>query len=194
MRRYFFASFIPAVLSVTFHISAVSVLPLLLAVFLFEKKAIEITRARVIFFALCTYFTVAAVVSALLLSLDDVLLVVEAYLEEGFGDEGVNPLSATILLNIAMSSVAWLQWSSLSANMRYVVFIELFGLAVFYATIDFPVIALRLYELYQAFWVLFIVEGLDSGDSLLRFATWVFVLLSIGGYGYIYFLSDTFFL
>lgn len=194
MRGFLVVSLLAALLSVFCHISAVSTLPLLIAVALFEKNAVEITRARIGILALCAYLALAAVISALLSSLDDALLVVEAYLEEGFGDESVNPLSATILLNIAISAVAWLRWFSLSANMKYVLFFELLGLAVFYATIDFPVIALRLYEFFQAFWVLFVVEGLDSRDWLIRFGTWIFTLLSIAGYGYIYFLSGTFFL
>ncbi|MBM4230515.1 MAG: hypothetical protein FJ184_07165 [Gammaproteobacteria bacterium] len=194
LRRSLFLAIMSAAISVLFHISAVAILPLLLFVFLFERKVITLTRFTIFILALAAYLTVASVVSILLLNLEDILLVVEAYLEEGFGDEKVNPFSATVLLSIAISALALLRWPHLSPNMRYILLFELCGLGVFYATIGFPVIALRLYELSQAFWVLFVVEGLKAEDALLRLSTWMFALLSMGVYGYIYFLGGTFFL
>jgi hypothetical protein len=191
--RYLSSLFI-GVAAVFFHISAVVILPLLFAVFVFERGGLILTRVRTALLGLLTFALVSSAVMLVLLYLEDLVLVVEIYLEEGFGDEQVNPLSSTVILNILMIATAFWRWSGLSQNMRYIVVFQVYGLAIFYATLEFQVVAFRLSELVQAFWVLFIVDGLGRSDVVLRGFTAVFATVGMMGYGYIYIFSGNFFL
>ena len=176
-----------------FHISAVIMAPLFLLAFLLERNVIALTRARAITFGLVVFAAAAILIAVLIAYFEEELPIIAAYQEFGFGDVPTNPLAPHILLNLAMVSTGLILWNRLSRRMQYVLLFQLAGIGVFYAALDFQVVASRVYDLTQAFWVFFIAEGADSEDQIVSFATQVFVLLAVAMFSYIYFFSGNFF-
>jgi len=182
-----------ALAAIAFHISSVIMFPLFVLVFLFQKDVISLTRARAIAFGLAVFAASAVVIAVLIAYFEEELPIVAAYQELGFGDVPTNPLAPHILLNLAMVLTGLVLWERLSRSMRYVLFFQFAGIGVFFATLDFQVVASRVYDLTQTFWVFFIAEGADSEEPPVRFATQVFVLAAVAAFSYIYFFSGNFF-
>jgi hypothetical protein len=183
-----------AAMAVAFHVSAALLFPLFAFVFAVERGFLSLTRIRVLFFGAGIFAACVFLIALLVNSFDDVLLVIEAYQEVGFGDEALNPLSASVVLNVAMLATGLMLWKGLTANMRYVLLFQSVGAAIFYSTMDFQVVAQRVFELLQVFWVFYIADGEQSASPLVRVSTRAFILISVAAYSYIYFFSGRFFL
>ncbi len=177
-----------------FHISTVVMLPLLFFIYLFDRGKLLITRLKVIGLSALAFSLTATLIATLFFFFEDILLIVEAYLEEGFGDQPTNPFSATILLSIAMCVTGLLLWREQTPHMRYVIFLQTTGVALFYATIEFQVVAFRVNELIQSFWVLYVAAGLSSAHSLVRLTTICFAIIASAWYAKIYFFGSGFFI
>lgn len=181
-------------LAFVFHVSSVVLLPAFLLLIMFERQIVLFTRVRAIFLGFGVYVAGVALISILLDSFGDLLLVVSVYQDEGFGFERLNPYSASIVLNLAMTTLGLLLWNSISSNMRYVLLFQILGAAVFYSAIEFQVVAQRVFELFQVFWVFYVADGEQSESSFVRYSGRFYVITAIAAYSYIYFFSGTFFL
>jgi hypothetical protein len=179
--------------AIAFHISAAFMLPLFILVFFFERQFIGLTRARAILFGAAVFSASVILIAVLIAYFEEELPIIAAYQEFGFGDVPTNPIAPHILLNLSMVLTGLLLWDRLSQGMRYVLFFQLAGIGVFYATLDFQVVASRVYDLTQTFWVFYIAEGADSDDPSVSFTTRAFVLAAVAAFSYIYFFSGSFF-
>lgn len=182
-----------AVISIGFHISSALMLPLFLLIFLFQRNVIALTRARAITFFITVFAASTVAIAVLIAYFEEELPIIAAYQELGFGDAPTNPFAPHILLNLAMILMGLVFWNQVSRNMKYVLLFQLTGLGIFYAALDFQVVASRVYDLTQTFWVFFIAEGADSDYRPVRFFTQVFVLAAVAAFSYIYFFSGNFF-
>lgn len=164
-------------MAMLFHMSAIVVIPSLLA-----------RPARwwaVILIATVTFIVAAFGVRILTDALGDTLQVVAMYERQGYGENAPNPLSSALLLDWAMIFFGFTMWPRLSPPMKHVLFMEVIGMAIFYAAIDFAVISHRSRELFSVFWIIFIAYGIRAG-MLIKLATVGFVVVSICLYLYLF--------
>jgi len=179
--------------AIAFHISAAFMFSLFIFVFFFERQFIKLTRARAILFGAAVFSASIVLIAVLIAYFEEELPIIAAYQEFGFGDVPTNPIAPHILLNLSMVLTGLMLWDRLSQGMRYVLFFQLTGIGVFYATLEFQVVASRIYDLTQTFWVFYIAEGADSDDPSVSFTTRAFVLAAVAAFSYIYFFSSSFF-
>lgn len=109
----------------------------------------------------------------------------------GYGDVSPNPLSAVLLLDWAMIAFSLIFWNRLTIMMKRVVLLEIFGMLIFYGSLDFPVVAHRFREIISVFWVFFVVDGLRLKTLIIPTAG--FAMASIGLYSYLFIFSGKFF-
>jgi hypothetical protein len=196
--RVFSGGYIGAVLSAAaaacFHLSASLVFLPLTAVFLFKKGFFEATRLKVVLLGVSVFFVTASAIAIAILYFEDLLLVVSAYQELGFGDEVINPFSPSVLLNVIFLIAGFFLWSDITPNMRCVLAFQAIGTAFFFATLEFQVVAFRVFELFQAFVVFFVVDGVMSRHRRVRGFTYAYAFVALAAYSYIYFFSGNFFL
>ena len=193
-RDRFFLLLLAFFLAVNFHLSALVLAPFLVVFYLFKRGILVLTRAKLFIFSFSIFFLVTTTVSILLLVFGDILLVVSAYQQIGFGDEPANPFSATVLLNIFMIFIGIFYWNDLTKGMQMILVAQAAGAAFFYAALDFQVVAYRVYELIQAFWVFYVADGLRSERFHIRLIVMGFISAAAVAYSYIYFVRDGFFL
>lgn len=193
LRKRMILGFSLLFLAALFHISTVVMIPFFVCIWVFEKKIVAMTRLKSVAIAGLVFVFTLSLIASLFVLFEDFLLIVEAYRVAGFGDDPTNPFSAAILLCIAMCFCGLALWKKQSANMRYILFFQMCGLALFYATLEFPVVAFRLNELVQAFWVFYVADGLNSDDTLVRLSTAGFAIVASAWYSQIYFFSPSFF-
>lgn len=186
-------SIIACVAALAFHISAAVIIPLVLLIQLRSRLLKLFSLKIVIAVSVIVFFTTFFLLKLTVNYFQDIFLVVAMYQEAGFGNEVANPLSVALLLDWAMIIVGLLMWGRLSSMMKYVVLLELIGMAIFYASLDFPVIAHRLREFLSIFWVFFVVEGLQQ-KTLVKVFSILFVISNFVLYSYIFFFSGNFFL
>jgi hypothetical protein len=184
---------IATTVALAFHISAAVIIPLFILTYLLQRDLIALTRARAVIFGIAVFAASTALIAVLIAYFEEELPIVAAYQELGFGDVPTDPFAPHILINLAMVLTGLALWERISRSMRYVLLFQLAGLGVFFATLEFQVVASRVYDLTQTFWVFFIAAGADSEDSLVSFATQVFVLVAVAAFAYIYFFSGNFF-
>lgn len=169
--------------AILFHMSAAAMIP---ALFFSPTKRRQVL---LIGLAVCVATLFTATLTTYFLA--EHLAVFKAYQAHGFGDATPNPLSATLLLDWVMIGVALLMWDSMSALMKRILFLQIVGMAIFYGSLEYPVIAHRIRELYSVFWVFFIANGLHARN--MRWPTIGFVVASIALYSYLYIFSGDFF-
>lgn len=170
-------------LAAMFHMSAVAMIP---ALFIYPTKRWQTISIGV--FAFILVFLLGDLVTYLL---GYRLAVFAGYQAHGFGDNAPNPLSATLLLDWAIIIIALIMWSKLSLLMKRIVFLQIFGMAIFYGATDFPVVSHRIREFYSVFWVFFVADGLRL--KAMRIPTAGFVMVSIGLYSNLFIFSGAFF-
>jgi len=170
-------------LALTFHMSAAAIIP---ALFLTSTK-----RWQVVFIAFVA-FVVVFIFSGLITGyLANLIKILDAYQNGGFGENKPNPFSIHLLIDWTMIAVSLIMWNRLTLLMKRIVLLELIGMAIFYGAIDFAVIAHRLREFYSVFWVLFVVDGLRQKAT--RLMTYGFVFVSVIFYFYMFIIAGTFF-
>ena len=173
-----------AFLAVLFHMSSVSVIP-----FLFIQPR---RRWHVVLSGLVTFVGVYSAAGFVTVQLAKYISVFTMYQSAGFGENSPNPLSAVLLLDWAMIVFAMAMWNRLSLVMKRVLLLQVIGMAIFYGSLDFPVIAHRIREMFSVFWVLFLVDGLRCG--IIKIPTAGFTCVSIVLFSYFYIFSGSFFL
>jgi hypothetical protein len=179
--------------SIAFHFSAALVVILLLSLVYFRSGVARLTLLKAIIFGLVSFVGIAFAIELAINLLDEVFLVFQFYQAQGFGDDKVNPLSVGVLLNLAIVFSGLIFWGKLTLNMRQIMLLQLVGVAVFYATIEFPVFAHRFSEMIRVFWVFFFAEAFKSDAKWLRYASITVATMSSLFYGYGFYLSGQFF-
>jgi hypothetical protein len=105
-----------------------------------------------------------------------------------YGENNVNPLSLAMLLDILALVSGLALWRQMLPSTRMWLFVQVLGLIIFYAVIDFPVIAFRLRELYSVLWVFYLRDALEYQGAVKSHA-FIFILICTTGYSYLYFMS-----
>lgn len=131
VRGGFVSAVLFAAAAAFFHLSALLVFFPLILVFFLRKGFFDATRTKIILLGLAFFFLTASAVAVAIFYLEDLLLVVSAYQQLGFGDEAVNPLSPSVLINIFFFVVGIFLWDDMTSNMRGVLVFQTIGIAVF---------------------------------------------------------------
>lgn len=170
--------------ALAFHLSAIVIAP-----FLFIQSC---SRRTVIVIGAAVFISTLLGVGLFTGYFQDSVAVVRMYQEAGFGDDVPNPLSSGLLLDWGMIVVGLLLWDRLSLPMKHVLLLELVGMAIFYASMDFAVISHRIREYFSVFWIFFVAEGLQQ-ELLVKQISILFVTASLILYSYLFFFSGQFF-
>ena len=169
-------------LSLSFHFSSVAVIPIIFIEPYKRRSVIGLS-----FFVVCvSYFFCYSVTEIL----SNYISILATYQSLGFGDKP-NPLSFVLLLDWLMIFFALYHWKILTSVMKRAILMQLIGMAVFYGTLDLPVIAHRLREMFCVFWVFFVANGLQI--KKIKLPIFVYVLISLVSFSYIYIFSGKFF-
>ena len=187
-----FAAAVASAAALAFHMSAAFLVPFLIFFGFFARAKQSFHLSLALFVAILVFISTKALVALVLDSLQGHLAVVSLYQEVGFGDEEANPLSFALILDIAMIAAGMVLWSGLPLLMRFVLFLQLLGVVVFYATVEHQVIAFRVREFIGAFWTFFVAMGLGEKYKI-RVVTYIFVVANILLYSYLYFVKGGFF-
>ncbi|WP_298272272.1 EpsG family protein [Geobacter sp.] len=171
--------------ALAFHLSAIVVSP-----FLFIKSS---SRRTVILVSVIVFIATLFGVGQVTSYFQDSIGVVKMYQEAGFGDQIPNPLSSAMLLDWGMIVAGLFIWDRLSLSMKHVILLELVGMAIFYASMDFAVISHRIRELLSVFWIFFVAEGLQQ-ELLVKQISILFVITSLILYSYLFVFSGQFFI
>lgn len=163
--------------ALVFHLTAIIIIPFLF-IQSFSRRSVIMTSAIVF---IVTLYGVGLITSYF----QDSISVVKMYQEIGFGDEIPNLISADLLLDLGMIITGLVIWDRLSSPMKHVLLLELIGLAIFYSSRDFIVIAIRFREFFSVFWIFFIAQGLQQ-EALVKELSFFFAGASIALYLYIY--------
>ncbi len=193
LKGRFFWMLMACISSIAFHFSAALVVILLLSLVYFRTGVARLTLLKAIIFGLGAFAGISFAIELVINLLDEVFLVFQFYQAQGFGDDKVNPLSVGVLLNLAIVFSGLIFWGKLTLNMRQIMLLQLAGVAVFYATIDFPVFAHRFSEMIRVFWVFFFAEAFKIDAKWLRYASITVAGMSSLFYGYGFYLSGQFF-
>jgi hypothetical protein len=173
------------VAALTFHLSAIFIVPLL-----FLQSC---NRRAVITVSVIVFFISLFGLDLLLNYFQDSIRVVMAHQQAGFGDELPNPLSSGLILDWAMIFIGLLLWERISPPMKHILLIELIGMAIFYSSLDFAVISHRVRELFSVFWILFVAQGLQR-EPLVKDISILFIVINVALYIYLYFYHINLFL
>lgn len=184
-RNYRIAAFIACAGALAFHFSSIVIVPVL-----FMKS---FSRKTLVIVTLAVFLAVSLGLALLVYYFQDSFTILKFYQQVGFGDDIPNPLSSALLLDWGMIAVALLMWDRLSPPMKHVLLLELVGMAIFYASMDFAVISHRIREAFSVFWVFFIAEGL-SQDRLVKEVCLLYLIAGVALYLYLYLLSGQYFL
>jgi len=172
-------SLIVGLLSVAFHWSSVFVIPFLL----FSVS----TRRLLVIVAACEFLIVFLTLARIAGEASGSIQILNVYEAGVFTPP--NPFSAALLLDIAMLGAGLLLWNKQSSPMKHVLALQAVGLAFFYASMDVPVFAHRVRELFSVFWVIYVAQGLNAHRHL-RIVCALFIVASIALYSYIYFFNS----
>lgn len=187
------ASIAACAAALIFHFTSVAIIPLVLLMHLRDRLIQFLSLKNVITLSLAVFVATSFGIKLAVNYFQDIFLVVAMYQQAGFGDEAANPLSTVLLLDWGMIIVGLVLWGRLPPMMRYVLLLELIGRAIFYAAIDFQVVAHRFREMLEVFWVFFVVLGLQQKKPVKEISV-LFVIASFVLYSYLYFFSGKFFL
>jgi hypothetical protein len=171
--------------ALAFHLSAIIIIPILFIQSHSLKTVIMVSVVVVIM----TILGVGLVEGYF----HDSIAVIRMYQEAGFGDDVPNPRSAAILLDWGIISAGLIMWNRLSSRMKQVLLLELVGMAIFYASMDFAVISHRIREFLSVFWIFFVADGLQQ-ELPVKCVTLLFAMASLILYSYLFIFSGQFFL
>jgi hypothetical protein len=169
--------------SVFLQMSALAVIP---ALFLKVSK-----RWEVILIAISAYILTSILMGEISGYLANYIEILSAYQKNGYYETKPNPFAIHLLIDWWIIIFSLISWSRLTLLMRRVIMLELIGMAIFYAGIDFGVIAHRIRDFYSIFWVFFIADGLRLGAT--KVLSYSFVLVCVLFYSYLFILSGNFF-
>lgn len=179
--------------ALAFHMSTVVILPFVLLTF-YPRFIIFIKSLKnVLFISACIFVTVLLLTKFFVNTLDDLSTAVSIYQAEGFGDDKVNPFGILLILDWVMIFCGIFNWRRLTTVMKYIIFLQLVGMAFFYATMSYEVVAERVRDIFSVFWTFFVYEGLRY-KNIMRSYTFLFLWTCSLFYGYIYFIRPGFFL
>jgi|GEM_PF-2162341 len=170
--------------AITFHYSSLFIVP-----FLFFRV---VDRKAVIWGSILFMLIVLALKFYLLNVFSEYFIPLQMALMTGFGDKSLNLFSPSLLLDWGIILFALWGWRYLTNEMKTVVFLELIGMSLFYATTDMQLIASRGRELFSIFWIAFIIQGIAHCNSIIRLGCLVFSLLSFVLYGIVFFGGNFF--
>lgn len=170
-------------LAATFHYSSLIISP-----FLFLPR---LGRLKSVILALLVYVGVYFASNYAIGIAEIIFPIFESYSANGFGERTVNPLSPVLFPEFFLLVVSIIFWGEMTEKMQKIVTIQLVGVAIFYALIDFQVVAVRSREFFSVLWTLFIAQAAGCSNRL-KFAIYIFVVLSMALSVYQYLFLDFF--
>ena len=171
------------ILAILFHYSTLMLLPFLFLPKLSRKMSIII--AVFIFSAL--YLTSQYGIGFASKN----LLAFQGYESNGYGENVLKKFSPVYFPEFFILAFSIFHWRYLTDGMRRIVSIELIGFSIFYALIDYQVVAARGREFFSVMWILFVVQSTGCVDKV-KIAIYIFVASSMSLAIYQYLFSDFF--
>jgi len=178
--------------ALAFHLCAIIIIPLVLLLQLRSRFTQALSLKTVITVSVVVFITTLFAVKPAVNYLQDSFMVIAMYQAVGFGYVAPNPFSAALLLDWGMIIGGLVMWGRLPSMMKYVLLLEIIGMAIFYASMDFAVIAHRYREYFAVLWVFFVAQGLQQRTPVKEVSI-LFVIASIALYSYLFFFSGKFF-
>lgn len=166
-----------------FHYSSALVVPF---IFLPELKAKEVVLLGAsLFFGIYIFSLQIVPIAATYFTS------IESTLRSIVDSDGLNPLSPLLYPEYFMIFVSLIFWEDLTRAMRFIVSMQIFGLAMGLAFYDFPVLAVRSHELFIFLWVFFVAQA-----SHCRMEVKIAVIAFTGAMSflgiYVYYMSNFF--
>ncbi len=166
-----------SLVSIGFHFSSFVFLPFILLRKWGVKSAVVL--------ALLILLTLTFVKVRMLDLLSEYMQVIDMYEKVGYGDK-VNPLSVTVILDSVMIAVGMAFWRKSSRLMQNVLVVQVVGLALFYAFLDYAVLAHRFREMLSVMWVLYLVHAVQE-RGVIKYFSYSFVIVNVGLYTYLFY-------
>ena len=117
----------------------------------------------------------------------------QMYDNSSFGDKKASFLPSAMALDMFVVAIALFLWRKNSYSMKFSVFALTIGFAIYWAFIDFPVIAHRYRELTSIFALIYVIHALQSGNAVVRYFSYAIITVSVPYYIYLYFVYDPIF-
>lgn len=173
--------------SIFFHFSMIAVIPFLFfPQFTSRIKLIVFLGAA---FALLKLFSVFILQYAA-----QYVYVLSLHADNGnFTDIIPNGLSPFVLLDLATTIYFFILWPKITYFTRQIIFLQAFGLIVFYSTIDLGLIAIRMKEVFGIFYFMGFYGMLRDKASNKSCIFLIFLNILIYGYTYFFYKDIPFF-
>lgn len=180
--RFYMAAFF-GFMAFLFHYSSALVIPFL---FMPELKARYVVILGIALFSGIYMFSLQIVPIAAMYFTS-----IESTLRSVVDSDGLNPVSPLLYPEYFMIIVSLIFWESLTRIMKFVVAMQVFGLAMGLSFYDFPVLAVRSHELYIFLWVFYVAQAsycrIEIKISVISFTA----AMSLLGM-YVYYMSNFF--
>lgn len=154
----------------------------------YSGRRIFVLFCAFLFSAVIAFTDLRSIAQSAVMNAGGLVAVIELYNETGYGDESVNPISFTILLDGIFITYCMFRIRYLSRTAQTIIGMQIYGYCLFLAMAALPLIAHRTREMIGLFLVLVLYE-LCKRSKLDRLIAGIFVILNSGAYTYLYFLS-----
>jgi len=166
-----------------FHYSA-----LILAPFLF---LLNLNRLKLFIFSIFTFVALSLTGSFINVTAGTIFQVFAMYENPTFGERPLNPFSPVFFPEFFLIICSLYMWRDLTMRMKQVIVFQIFGFAVFFAILEYNVIAVRGREFFSVMW-LFYIADLKSARFRIKLITGLFVFSSIVLSIYLFFSGNFF--
>jgi hypothetical protein len=186
-RRVFWILLLAAVLT---HYSTVVMVPILWAWRWLNLSPATYLRweGRLWLSAVAAAASIGLVTQVFLEPLSLIFVALEMYRTAGFGDDSVNLLSLSVLVDVFFLVPALLL-SKGRPRALFWLYLQVIGLVLFVALQDLPVLAHRIREMFNVFWVFYILVSMERRGVA---GLWprVMCMVSVPTYFYLYFVGS----
>lgn len=135
------------------------------------------------------YGAVSIFIMNYLAQLGGIFAALDMYEQQGFGLRQVNLFSMASVVDYLFISFGFLMLSRLSISSRFWLLVQLNAIFIFILLRAYPVLAHRIHEMLNVFWVFYIAYAVRQG-SLPKYHAFVFSLCCIAIYIYLNFIGD----
>lgn len=179
-----YLAFSIAALSAFFHQTAVIYLPFM--IFLANSGYANLLSAKSLLIFIGVVYIITSTVKGYGVNfLQDIVSIFQVYNESSFGDNEVNMIPISIVVDMLMLAFLLINWKFLNCKLKVFVLIESFGIAAFYGLIEYQILAFRVREFFSTFWVFIIVLG-SNYQLRFRRPLILFAIINIFLYSYLY--------
>lgn len=171
------------------HYSVIVLMPILLLWRMLDHSPARYTRHEYLLWlsAMGIVATVGLTIQHFLEPLSLAFVTLDMYSNAGFGDDRVNPLSLSVLVD-AMLLLTALPLTVNRPRLRFWWWVQAMALTLFFVLADFPVLAHRTREMLNVYWVFYVGTALQY-RGLVRTHAGFIVALMVPTYIYLHFVG-----